>query len=58
MIGLVPLHGAGEIQSGVILGTAGNYCVTENFPTALRNIFGLFCSAPYRAAAHSTTQAV
>lgn len=46
MIGLVPLHGAGEIQSGVILGTAGNYCVTENFPTALRNIFGLFCSAP------------
>ena len=53
MIGLMPLHGAGEIRSGVILSTAGDYCVTENFPAALPNFFGLLCSAaPLNAPQH------
>ena len=53
MIGLVPLHRAGEIRSGVILSTAGDYCVTENFPAALPN-FLAFSVAPRPSMRRST----
>lgn len=53
MIGLVPLHRAGEIWGGVILSSTGDYCVTENFPTALPNFSCLFGSAaPLNAPQH------